>query len=116
MNLILKIEELALFLLGIYFFNILDFSWWWFIMLLLTPDIGMLGYLINTRIGAITYNVLHHRGVAVLFYLIGIYTQSQTIQLIGVIIFCHAALDRVFGYGLKYFDHFKHTHLGDLKK
>lgn len=38
----LKIEELAQFLLGIFFFSQLDYAWWWFPVLLLTPDIGML--------------------------------------------------------------------------
>ena len=45
----LKIEELAQFLLGIFFFSQLDYAWWWFPALLLTPDIGMVGYLVNTR-------------------------------------------------------------------
>ncbi|GAA3553333.1 DUF4260 domain-containing protein [Snuella lapsa] len=116
MSLVLKMEELLLFVLGVYFFNILDFSWWWFLVLLLTPDIGMLGYLVSAKVGAITYNVLHHKGLAVLLYLGGIYLGSQIIQLIGVILFSHAALDRVFGYGLKYLDNFKHTHLGNLEK
>lgn len=32
--------------------------------LLLLPDIGMIGYILNAKIGTITYNLLHHRLVA----------------------------------------------------
>ncbi|TAG51385.1 MAG: DUF4260 family protein, partial [Runella slithyformis] len=34
---------------------------------------------------------------------------------IGIILFAHSAMDRIAGYGLKYEDAFKHTHLGWLK-
>lgn len=112
----LKIEELFMFLLGVFMFNQLNFGWWWFLVLILTPDIGMLGYLMNPKIGAITYNLFHHKAIAVSLYLVGIYFQNTIIQLMGVILFSHASLDRVFGYGLKFFDNFKHTHLGQIGK
>ena len=35
-------------------------------------------------------------------------------QLPGIILFGHASMDRIFGYGLKFSDNFKHTHLGNL--
>jgi hypothetical protein len=33
----------------------------------------------------------------------------------GTLLFTHASFDRILGYGLKYFDSFKHTHLGWMK-
>ena len=110
----LKLEELALFLLGIFLFVQLPFAWWLFLVLILAPDVGMLGYLFGNKTGAVCYNLLHHRGVAVLVYLGGIYFQSEIVQLIGVILFSHAAMDRIFGYGLKYEKGFKFTQLGEL--
>ena len=114
MKSILKLEELLQFALGIYLFSTLSYAWWWFLVLILLPDIGMLGYLVNTKTGALTYNVFHHKGLAILILLIGIYFKIEVMQLIGIILFSHAALDRVFGYGLKYADNFKNTHLGHL--
>jgi len=114
MNTTLKLEELALFLLGIFLFAQLPFAWWWFLVLILTPDIGMIGYLFGNKSGAFTYNLFHHRGTAIACYLIGIYTQSEITQLIGIILFSHAAMDRLFGYGLKYEKGFKFTHLGEI--
>ena len=49
-------------------------------------------------------------------YLLGIYFQYEFMKLIGVMVFSHASLDRVFGYGLKYLDDFRHTHLGQIGK
>ena len=114
MKSVLKLEELLQFALGIYLFSTLSYTWWWFLVLILLPDIGMLGYLINTKTGALTYNVFHHKGLAILIFLVGIYFEIEVVQLTGIILFSHAALDRVFGYGLKYADHFKNTHLGHI--
>ena len=114
MQTLIKLEEVLLFVLGIYLFNILDYQWWWFLVLLLTPDIGMLGYLVNAKIGAISYNLFLHRAIAKVVYLIGIYLLEPILQLIGVMLFSHIAMDRIFGYGLKYDKGFKFTHLGKI--
>lgn len=113
MKLLLKTEEAFLFILSIYIFAQLEYAWWWFPALLLLPDIGMLGYLINTKIGAVIYNLVHHRAASIIVYIIGSIIISPIIQLIGIIMFAHTAMDRVFDYGLKYSDNFKHTHLSE---
>ena len=64
MKTILNLEEWGIFLLCIFLFSRLPFAWWWFPALLLLPDIGMLGYLAGPKVGAFTYNLLHHRAVA----------------------------------------------------
>ncbi|WP_299260546.1 DUF4260 domain-containing protein [uncultured Aquimarina sp.] len=112
----LRLEELAMLGLGIYLFSLLSFSWWLFLALFLVPDIGMLGYLINNKIGALLYNIFHHKGLAVFMYCVGIYLSNELIQLCGIILFSHAAFDRVLGYGLKYEKGFKFTHLGEIGK
>ncbi|MFT5893001.1 MAG: hypothetical protein ACI9Y7_003120 [Dokdonia sp.] len=110
----LKLEELAQFGLGIYLFSLLPFTWWWFLVLLLTPDIGMIGYAFGKKVGAFSYNLFHHKGIAIGLYLLGVYFQNDILMLIGSILFAHAAFDRILGYGLKYEKGFKFTHLGDL--
>lgn len=112
----LKLEELAQFILGIFLFSKLDYAWWWFPALLLTPDIGMLGYLVNAKIGAFIYNIFHQKGIAIILGIIGFYLGSSLLILIAVILFSHASFDRIFGYGLKYPDSFKNTHLGSIGK
>lgn len=112
----LRLEELFMLALGIFLFHRLDYSWWWFISLFLAPDIGMIGYAWNTKAGAITYNVFHHKGIAIAVYLLGFFMQIQTLQMVGAILFAHASFDRMLGYGLKYKDSFKNTHLGTIGK
>jgi len=115
MKIALKLEELTLFVLGVFAFSQLSFAWWWFLILLLTPDIGMLGYLFGNKTGAVCYNIFHHRGVALLVYFCGIYFNVEIVQLVGIILFSHIAMDRIFGYGLKYHKGFKYTHLGNIE-
>ena len=113
---LLRLEEFALFLLAVYLFTELDYIWWVFLVLLLAPDLGALGYLAGPRIGATTYNLTHHKGIAVAAYLAGALLGSQILQLVGVIVLAHSSLDRVIGYGLKYPDSSDHTHLGWVGK
>lgn len=116
MKTVIKLEELGLFIFGIYLFSLLNYQWWWFLVLILVPDLSMFGYVINTKTGAFSYNLFHHRGVAVLVYILGCYLRIEIVQLIGIILFSHAAMDRIFGYGLKYETGFKYTHLGEIGK
>src|SRR5690606_20918319 len=112
----LKLEEVAQFLFGIYLFSTLDFAWWWFPVLILSPDVSMIGYAFGNRIGAYSYNLFHHKAVAIAVYLLGIYTGNSVVELIGVILFAHSAMDRMLGYGLKYTTSFTDTHLGKIGK
>lgn len=114
MNNLVKVEELAMFLLSIFFFAQLDYAWWLYLALILTPDIGMIGYAVNTKVGALSYNLFHHKGIAIVVWVAGIYLTNAELQLTGIILFGHASMDRMLGYGLKYSDSFKHTHLGNL--
>jgi hypothetical protein len=114
MKTIIQLEELAMFLLSIFCFNQLHFAWWWYLVLILTPDIGMIGYVFGNTIGAICYNIFHHKALAIAVFMLGLYYQQQTIQLAGIILFGHASMDRMMGYGLKKFEGFKFTHLGNL--
>jgi len=112
---LLRVEEAFFFLLSVFLFSRLGYAWWWFPLLLFTPDLGMIGYLANPRAGACLYNAVHHRGVAVTLYVAGALASLPPLQLAGLILFAHSSLDRVFEYGLKYPDAFGHTHLGVSK-
>ena len=116
MNNLIKLEEAALFGLGIYLFSLLNYAWWWFPALLLIPDLSMIGYGFGSKVGARVYNIAHHRGIAIVTYLLGIYFESESLTLTGIMLFSHSSMDRMFGYGLKYEKGFKFTHLGEIGK
>ena len=82
-----------------------------FLPLLLLPDVGMLGYLRNARIGALTYNLIHNWAVGIAALGLGIGLTSDALLLAGAILIAHVGMDRALGYGLKYAEGFKVTHL-----
>jgi hypothetical protein len=115
-KLLLRIEGAVLFAASIAVFALQGQQWWLYPALLLVPDIFMLGYLRNTKLGAITYNLGHSYPAAALVTVLGFVAASPLTVAIGAIWFGHIGWDRMFGYGLKYATSFKHTHLGDLEK
>lgn len=112
----LQLEYIAFIILGILAFKHTEFSWWWFAGLFFAPDISMLGYVINNKVGAFCYNIFHHFGIAIIVYLLGTLFSLPYLNMIGAILFTHSAFDRVLGYGLKYPDSFQNTHLGKIGK
>ncbi len=116
MNNLLKLEELGQFLLSIVLFNQLDYVWWVFPACILLPDLSMIGYWTSPETGARLYNFFHHKLLAITISILGFWLNNSLLTLAGVILFGHSAMDRMFGYGLKFNDHFKNTHLGWIGK
>lgn len=114
MKTLIKIEEAFMLALAVWLSYSLPFPGWYFWAWFLAPDVGFIGYAINPRVGAITYNLLHHKGVAVIVYLIGLHLQSPGLLFAGLVLFGHSSFDRMMGYGLKYSDSFNNTHLGPI--
>ena len=76
----------------------------------------MAGYAGGNKVGAVVYDFFHHKAIALIVYVTGIYIGNEVLQLIGIILFGHSSMDRFFGYGLKYFEGFQFTHLGKVGK
>lgn len=93
----------------------LDQSWWLLPLFILAPDISMLGYLINPRIGATLYNSVHTYALTIPIALIGLITTNNPALITGLLLTGHIGMDRTFGYGLKYPTQFKDTHFNRLE-
>ena len=91
-------------------------SWWLFAVLILAPDLGMLGYLAGPRVGARIYNAAHNLAFAAIAIGLGWYFAVPVLLALGLIWVAHISIDRTLGYGLKLPDSFKHTHLGPIGK
>jgi hypothetical protein len=119
---VIRLEDATEFLVYSALFLTLDCSWWWYPALILAPDVGMLGYVISPRVGAFTYNILHHKTVAWCLAAGGIIAgitmmpSALPLKMAGFIMLAHGSMDRMMGYGLKHSDSFHHTHLGWLKR
>ena len=114
MRTLIRLEELGIFLLSAYLFTLLPYQWWVFPLLFFAPDISIAAYLAGPRVGALVYNLVHHRGLNVLIFLAGLFLHLPGLSLAGLIMFSHSSLDRALGYGLKLQDGFTSTHLGKI--
>ncbi|NVO31680.1 DUF4260 domain-containing protein [Hymenobacter lapidiphilus] len=112
MKTLLKLEELAELLVATLVFAHLPYPWWQLPALFLLPDLGMVGYLAGPRLGAFTYNLLHHKALALVVGTAGWALGQPLLLLAGTVLLFHSAFDRLLGYGLKYATGFRHTHLG----
>ncbi len=118
MKKILQAEEaaqLAIAIFGLYLQPV-SISWWIWPFLFLSPDISMLGYLVDTKLGAVLYNLFHHKLIAIGILAAGYLLHNDILAFSGLLLFAHACFDRLFGYGLKYPDSFHNTHLGWMGK
>lgn len=118
MAITLQIEEAAITALTIYGLTSLNLHlplWAW-VPLFFAPDVSMLGYLLGTRVGAFTYNLFHHRAMAIAVIAAGLFLHHDAITAGGLLLLSHSAFDRMMGFGLKYSDGFKNTHLGQMQK
>ncbi len=114
---VLKLEELGLLaLFTVVYFHFFPGTWGLYLALFFVPDVSFALYLVSARVGAIAYNILHHKGVMSIMVLTGLFLQDDLIIKIGLIFLAHSSFDRVLGYGLKYPDSFSHTHLGWIGK
>jgi hypothetical protein len=86
--------------------------WWLVPLALLVPDLFMAGYLRGTRPGAQLYNIAHSTALPAGMVGLGWWQSQPLVLALGLIWLAHIGMDRLLGYGLKYDDHFQHTHLG----
>ena len=89
-------------------------GWGAFALLFLLPDLSLIGYLRNARIGAQLYNAAHsYLGPAALIA-VGVMAAQPAALALGLVWTAHIGFDRMLGYGLKYGSGFGATHLGRI--
>lgn len=101
-----------LFCTMIYF--LLGFNIYVFLACLLLPDIFLLGYIVNNKVGAFLYNLGHVFIFPLILFLLAVITTKQAFLVIALIWASHIFFDIMIGYGLKYNEGFKITHLQKL--
>ena len=112
--LLLRLEAAALFVGAVAVYATQGGNWLLFVVLLLAPDLSMLGYLVNQRFGAAVYNLAHTTITPLLLLAAGLATGALMLVQVALIFLAHIGMDRFVGYGLKYTTAFKDTHLQRL--
>lgn len=110
----LRLEGAAVFVASLWLYHWQLGSWWLFAWLLLAPDLSMAGYLAGPTIGARAYNLMHNYVVPIFLALYGLSVGRADVVPYALIWTAHIGIDRMLGFGLKYDDAFRHTHLGGL--
>ena len=108
---LLRVEEAVLLALTIFAYQHLHYSWLLFAILFLAPDLFMVGYLLNARLGATLYNLVHTLSLPLALLLAAYLLHWRLAPAIALIWIAHIAADRLLGYGLKSPAAFKDTHL-----
>jgi hypothetical protein len=110
----LRTEGIAVVALAVVLYAKSGRSWWIFAALLLAPDLFMLFYLINAKVGALAYNVVHSYVFPLIAAALMLIFDRAGLLPYVLIWVAHIGMDRSLGYGLKYKTAFARTHLGEL--
>ena len=110
-RLILQAEGAILAAIAIWLYAGTGAGWLLFALLILAPDLAMVGYLRNPALGAHLYNAAHTTiGPAILFAS-GWLAGWEWMLPVALVWAAHIGIDRAIGYGLKDVSAFKRTHL-----
>jgi Domain of unknown function (DUF4260) len=108
---LLHLEGLAVAVGSLVLYFDAGFGWLLLLVLILAPDLSMLGYLAGPRLGSLTYDVVHTYAGPSALGVIGVVGGYESAVQIALIWLAHIGVDRMLGYGLKYPTGFKDTHL-----
>jgi hypothetical protein len=111
---LLRLEGAATLALAAYLYSIASGDWLQFALLLFVPDVGMIGYLRGSWVGAATYNLLHVEVGPIALGAVAVYLQWPLGLALALIWLSHVGMDRMLGYGLKLPVAFRETHLGRI--
>ena len=113
---LLRLEGVAAFAAGVALYLVNGGPWLALIPLLLVPDVSMVGYLRDARLGSLLYNVVHNWALGLAVLGLGFLAAQSWLVIAGAILIAHVGMDRVLGYGLKLPTSFQETHLGLIGK
>lgn len=110
----LHLEGVAVLISALILYANQQFNWWVFTLFLLTPDLPMLLYPLNPRLGSIAYNLVHTIIFPLTLAIFSVFNDSNLGLQIALIWIAHIGMDRAFGYGFKYAGEFKQTHFSRI--
>jgi hypothetical protein len=108
---LLRLEGLAVLGGAVSLYFHLGFGWILLVVLVLAPDLSMIGYASSPRAGALAYDLAHTELWPIGLAVGGAISGERLLTQLGLIWLAHIGADRLLGYGLKYPTSFKDTHL-----
>ncbi len=111
---LLRVEGLVVLVVSLLAYSSWGSGWGLFLLCFFIPDLSLLGYLAGPRSGAFIYNAAHSYVGALACLALGVFLATPWATIAGIIWVAHIGFDRALGYGLKYHDGFRYTHLGEI--
>ena len=108
---ILHLEGALIFGAALYLYRAGHYHWWRFAVLFLAPDLFMIGYLKDAKLGCAFYNSVHTVTGPLLLLGGALVFGAPRYMPYALIWLAHIGFDRALGFGLKYPTFFKDTHL-----
>jgi hypothetical protein len=111
---LLRMEGLALLVAALVVWSHVELAGWILIVTLLLPDLGLLGYALGPMWGARVYNLTHTLALPLILGARALHSGTRILLAAAVVWAAHIGMDRTVGFGLKYPDSFRRTHLQRL--
>jgi hypothetical protein len=111
---VLRLEALCVLIATVFAYRASGAGWGIFALYFLLPDVSLLAYLVNARVGAFAYNVAHSYIGPVGCLVASTVLAMPVLMTVALIWAAHVGFDRALGYGLKYSEGFGFTHLGRI--
>jgi hypothetical protein len=108
---LLRAEGAALFVFSLYLYHLAGAGWGTFLLLFLWPDLFMMGYIWNVRMGSSLYNLVHTEILPITLAGFAFSGHRLPWLCFAIVWLAHIGLDRALAFGLKYPTTFKDTHL-----
>jgi len=108
----LRLEALTVTIAGLMVWAGMGGGWTRFVLLILVPDLSLIGYVWGPRVGAALYNAAHSYALPLIIGVVGGALDHRLLVLMSALWITHIGIDRTLGYGLKYVTSFADTHLG----
>lgn len=111
---LLRADGLAVTAASLVAYQMLGGNWWVFALLILAPDLSMVGFMAGSRTGATIYNLVHSYIWPIALGAAGYFARMPWLLPLALIWITHIGVDGAIGYGLKFPSSFKTTHLGTM--
>jgi len=109
---LLHLEGASILALTLILYRAGHFDWRLFALLFLAPDLSLLGYLWNTKVGSALYHLVHTTSLPLLWIVAyGIAPLPSAAPYAFLIWLARPGLDGMAGYGLQYPTQFRGEHL-----
>ena len=100
-NVLMRLEGLALLAAAVALYAHQGYGWLALVLLLVAPDLALVSYLLNRRVGAVVYNLVHTLTLPLVLGVFGVWTGQPLWTQVALGWVAHIGMDRTLGLPLR---------------